>query len=106
MSAVRENYAMFKSSQKLAALFKNGLIPKTRQEFELALASYAAGKSEAAAAAGKLKSLLDYEREYANALVEEAKAKARLSRLIGQGVPAAALAKENLPQPASEAARP
>jgi outer membrane protein, heavy metal efflux system len=87
LGSIRESYAMLKSAEKLAALYKSGLIPKARQDFDLALAAYAGGKTESASVAGKLKNILDFEREYATALAEREKARARLLRLTGQGLP-------------------
>ena len=43
-SSIRDNYSMHKTAGKLMELYKNGLIPKTYQDFESALAGYTAGK--------------------------------------------------------------
>lgn len=60
-SNIRDNYSMVETAERLMDLYKNGLIPKTLQDFELALAGYAAGKVEAITAITRLKTLLDYE---------------------------------------------
>jgi len=46
-SAIRDNYSMFKAAEKLTELYQGALIPKTYQDFELAIAGYVAGKVEA-----------------------------------------------------------
>ena len=42
-------------------LYKDGLLPKTYQDFEQAIAGYTAGKIEAITVISRLKSLVDYE---------------------------------------------
>jgi cobalt-zinc-cadmium efflux system outer membrane protein len=54
-SALRDNYAMFKSAENLMALYRDGLIPKAYQGFELALSGYVTGKIEAITAITRLK---------------------------------------------------
>ena len=59
-------------------LYKNGLIPKAHQDFELALSGYATGRTEAIVAITRLKNLLDYESQYWGQYAERQKAIARL----------------------------
>jgi len=82
-SGIRDNYAMVKTAEKLMALYQDGLIPKTRQDFELALAGYGSGKIEAITVISRLKSLLDYETLYWGQFVEREKAVARLESIAG-----------------------
>ena len=82
-SAIRDNYSMTKTAEKLMDLYKNGLIPKTRQEFESALAGYITGKGEASGVITRLKSLIDFETLYWGQFVEKEKAIARLDALTG-----------------------
>lgn len=85
LSAIKDNYSMLKTSEKLMDLYRNGLIPKTYQDFELALSGYVTGKIEAITVISRLKSLLDYEVLYWGQFVEREKAIARLEAVTGAG---------------------
>ena len=80
-SAIRDNYAMLKSTENLMALYKDGLIPKAHQDFELALAGYVTGKIEAITAITRLKALIDYDFLYWRQFTDRQKAAARLDGL-------------------------
>jgi outer membrane protein TolC len=80
-SALRDNYAMLKSTENLMALYRDGLIPKARQDFELALAGYVTGKVEAITAITRLKALIDYDFLYWRQFTDRQKAAARLDGL-------------------------
>jgi outer membrane protein TolC len=82
-SAIRDNYSMTKTAEKLMNLYKDGLIPKTRQEFETALAGYITGKGESSGVITRLKALIDFEMLYWGQFVEREKALARLDALSG-----------------------
>ncbi len=87
-AAVKDNYSMLRSAEKLMDIYKNGLIPKNRQDMEQALTNYSAGKADAATVISRLKTLLDYETLYVNQLVEREKAISRL-QAIAAGLDAA-----------------
>ncbi len=74
---------MTRTTEKLMDLYNNGLIPKTRQEFESALAGYITGKGEASGVITRLKALIDFEMLYWGQFVEREKALARLDALTG-----------------------
>jgi cobalt-zinc-cadmium efflux system outer membrane protein len=80
---LRENYSMVKSAEKLMALYREGLMPKTRQDFQLALSGYLTGRIEAITVLSRLKALLDYELLYWGQQTEREKALARLESLTG-----------------------
>lgn len=80
-SNIRDNYSMLRSSERLMDLYKSGLVPKTYQSFDSALAGYTAGKSEAITVITTLKSLIDYELLYWKQFTEREKAIARLEAL-------------------------
>ncbi len=82
-SSIRENYSMVKSADRLMELYKNGLIPKTLQDFELSISGYISGKVEALTVITRVKSLIDYELSYWVQFVEREKAIARLEALTG-----------------------
>jgi|WetSurMetagenome_2_1015567.scaffolds.fasta_scaffold60585_2 outer membrane protein, heavy metal efflux system len=82
-SNIRDSYSMFDAAGKLTELYKNGLIPKIRQDFELALAGYSAGKIEAVTLTIQLKSLIDYDILYWEQFVGREKAIARLEAITG-----------------------
>jgi len=72
---------MLKTVENLMALYREGLIPKAYQGFELALAGYVTGKVEAITAITRLKSLIDYEFSYWRQFADQQKAAARLDGL-------------------------
>ncbi|RJR16309.1 MAG: TolC family protein [Nitrospiraceae bacterium] len=80
-SSIRDNYSMLRSSERLMSLYKDGLVPKTYQSFETALAGYTSGKTEAITVITTLKALIDYELLYWKQFVEREKAIARLEAL-------------------------
>ena len=80
-SALRDNHAMLKTAENLMALYREGLIPKAYQGFELALAGYVTGKVEAITTITRLKSLIDYEFLYWRQFADRQKAAARLDGL-------------------------
>ncbi|MGC2062187.1 MAG: TolC family protein [Thermodesulfovibrionales bacterium] len=82
-STIRDNYSMMKSAERLMALYKDGLIPKTRQDFDAALAGYTSGKTEAITIISRLKALIDVESLYWGQFVEREKAIARLATVTG-----------------------
>ncbi|MEW6418163.1 MAG: TolC family protein [Nitrospirota bacterium] len=82
-SNIRDNYSMVRYAENLIELYKEGLILKTYQDFELALAGYVTGKIEAITVINRLKSLLDFELLYWAQHVEREKAIARLYAMAG-----------------------
>jgi outer membrane protein TolC len=82
-SAIRENHSMVQTGTKLMVLYKDGVTPKIRQDFQLALSGYATGKIEAITAISRLKALLDTELLYWGQHVEREKAIGRLEALTG-----------------------
>jgi outer membrane protein, heavy metal efflux system len=82
-STIRENYSMIRSAEKLMNLYREGLIPKTQQDFQLALSGYLTGRVEAITTLNRLKALLDYELLYWGQLAEREKAIARMEALTG-----------------------
>ena len=84
-SSVRDNYSMVRSADQLMDLYRKGLIPKTRQDFELSLSGYRTGKVEEITVVSRLKSLLDLETSYWTQFVTREKAIARLEALTGIG---------------------
>ncbi|MBI4682832.1 MAG: TolC family protein [Nitrospirae bacterium] len=84
-SGIRDNYSMLTAAERLMDLYKNGLVPKTYQDFESALAGYSTGKVEALTVITRLKSLVDFEILYWVQFVEREKAIARLEALTTVG---------------------
>jgi outer membrane protein, heavy metal efflux system len=82
-SGLRDSYSMIKSAERLMELYKEGLIPKTVQDFQLALSGYAVGKVEAITVISRLKALLDFELLYWGQFVEREKAIARIEAIAG-----------------------
>jgi cobalt-zinc-cadmium efflux system outer membrane protein len=82
-SYIRDNYSMIKTAESLMQLYKEGLIPKTHQEFELALSGYTEGNVEALTVITKLKSLIDFEMLHWAQFAEREKAIARIEAVAG-----------------------
>jgi outer membrane protein, heavy metal efflux system len=85
-STLRDNYSMMRSADKLLDLYENALIPKSTQDYQLALSGYGAGKIEALTVISRLKSFLDVELLYWNQFVEREKAIARITAITGTGI--------------------
>ncbi len=82
-SAIRENYAMLQTTERLMELYRQGLNQKIHQDFQATLASYATGKTDALTVISRLKTIAEIETSYWGQLVEREKAKARLEALTG-----------------------
>jgi cobalt-zinc-cadmium efflux system outer membrane protein len=82
-SNLRDSYSMIKSAERLMELYKEGLIPKTVQDFQLALSGYTVGKVEAITVISRLKALLEYQLLYWGQFVEREKAIARIEAIAG-----------------------
>jgi cobalt-zinc-cadmium efflux system outer membrane protein len=82
-SNLRDSYSMVKSAERLMELYKEGLIPKTVQDFQLALSGYTAGKVEAITVISRLKALLEFELLYWGQFAEREKAIARIEAITG-----------------------
>jgi outer membrane protein TolC len=75
-SAIRESYSMWTTAERLMDLYRNGLMPRTYQDFEAALAGYTNGKTEAITVINRLKALIDLEILYWSQVTEREKASA------------------------------
>jgi outer membrane protein TolC len=82
-ATLRENYVMADSAEQLMDIYKGGLIPKTYQDFELALNGYMTGQTEVFLVIAHLKSHFDYEFSYWEKFAERGKAIARIEAAIG-----------------------
>lgn len=82
-SAIGDNYAMLKASDRLMSLYKDGLIPKSSQDVELALSGYKTGTVDALTVITRIKSVIDYEISYWSQAAEHEKAIARIEALTG-----------------------
>ena len=80
---MRDNYSMARTAEKLMELYRNGLIPKTYQDFESALSGYGTGRVDEITVITRLKTLLDLEISYWGQFTEREKAIARLQSIAG-----------------------
>jgi outer membrane protein, heavy metal efflux system len=80
-SAVRDNYALLKSAENIKQIYREGVIPKTRQDFEQALAGYGTGRNDALVAITRLKNLVENEQRYWSQYADREKALARILAL-------------------------
>jgi outer membrane protein TolC len=86
-SAMRDTYTMIQTADHLMGLYRQALIPKNYQDYELALSGYASGKVEALTVIATLKSFLDSELLYWARFTEREKAIARHETLMGPAEP-------------------
>ena len=86
-SAMRDNYTMIQTADHLMGLYRQALIPKNYQDYELALSGYVSGKVEALTVIATLKSFLDSELLYWVQFTEREKAIARHETLMGPAEP-------------------
>jgi outer membrane protein, heavy metal efflux system len=82
-ASIRDNFSRLKTAEKLMPLYKEGLIPKGLQDFDLSLSSYKTGAVDAPTVIAKLKSVIDYEIAYWNQFAEHEKAAARIEAISG-----------------------
>lgn len=82
-SGVRDSHSMYRSAEKLMDIYKRGLIPKTYQDFESALAGYETGRTEAITVINRLKALIDLETLHWVQVAEREKAAARFEAMAG-----------------------
>jgi outer membrane protein, heavy metal efflux system len=82
-SNIRENFSMVRSADRLMKLYREGLVPKTSQDVQLALTGYVSGKTDALTVISRIKNLLDYDILYWNQFVEREKALSRLHEFAG-----------------------
>jgi outer membrane protein TolC len=85
-AAIRENFAVVSTADRLLLLYRQGLIPKSTQEYQSALSGYKAGKTGLEAVVAPLKTVLDFELLYWTQLVEREKAMGRIEALTGDGL--------------------
>ena len=108
-SAMRDSYTMIQTADHLMGLYRQALIPKNYQDYELALSGYASGKIEALAVIATLKSFLDSELLYWVQFAEREKAIARHETLMGpaepSGTPLPSRSPRSMPRPAPRAHR-
>lgn len=82
-SAIRDNYATLKASDKLMSLYKDGLVPKSYQDVGLSLSGYKTGSVDALTVITRLKAVIDYEISYWSQFTEHEKAIVRIEALTG-----------------------
>ncbi len=84
-SGIRENFSIMQSADRLMTLYKEGLIPKTNQDVQLAFSNYVTGRVDALTVITRIKNLLDTDLLYWNQFVEREKAIARLVSFVSSG---------------------
>jgi len=82
-ATLKDNYAMVQSAEQLMDLYKGGLIPKTYQDFDLAMNGYVNGETEALTVINRLNSLIDFELLYWERFTERERAIARIEAVVG-----------------------
>lgn len=80
-AAVRDNFSMLKSAERLMDLYRTGLAEKAAQEYESALALYTAGSGAATNVYDRLKGLIDADIQFWTQFSEREKAIARLEAI-------------------------
>jgi outer membrane protein TolC len=80
---LKDAYLMATTSDRLMQLYGSGVIPQATLSLESAVANYQVGKIDFLALIDDLKTLLEYELKFHEALVEYQKALARLEVFVG-----------------------
>jgi outer membrane protein TolC len=87
VSGIRDNLAMARAAETLLDLYRNALIPRAQQDFDLALTGYGTGRSDVPTVIVRLKAYLDYELLCQTQWTEWAKAVARIEALTEPALP-------------------
>jgi outer membrane protein TolC len=82
-SEIRDNLAMVRASDRIIELYRNALIPKSRQGIDAAIAAFSSGRMNASEALSALKAPFDYELVLWQQQVQREKAIARIKALTG-----------------------
>jgi cobalt-zinc-cadmium efflux system outer membrane protein len=82
-SALRDNRSIVTTAEKLMNLYREGLVPKSQQDVEAAMAGYVSGKVEAITVISRVNALLDTDFLYWKQFTEREKAIARIEALVG-----------------------
>jgi outer membrane protein TolC len=97
-AAMRDNYTMIQTADHLMGLYRQALIPKNYQDYELALSGYVSGKVEALTVIATLKSFLDSELLYWVQFTGREKAIARHETLMGPAEPTVTRPRDPAPE--------
>ncbi|HEX2523242.1 MAG TPA: TolC family protein, partial [Terriglobia bacterium] len=80
---VKDQFLMAKTSERLLAMYEQGVIPQAAASLESALAGYQTGKVDFLTLINNLSVLLNFERDYYRELSNQQKAVARLEEFVG-----------------------
>ena len=80
---VKDQFLMAKTSERLLAMYEQGVIPQAAASLESALAGYQTGKVDFLTLINNLTVLLNFEMDYYRELSNQQKAVARLEELVG-----------------------
>ncbi len=83
-SMVYDTYNMYTTGKETMKLYKEALIPKARENFEVTLTNYRSGKIELTSVIKALNTLIDTELNYLNRVMEYKMAIIRLYTLMGE----------------------
>jgi len=80
---VKDQFLMAKTSERLLAMYEQGVIPQAAASLESALAGYQTGKVDFLTLINNLTVLLNFEMDYYRELSSQQKAVARLEEFVG-----------------------
>lgn len=83
-AGVADLVAQLERRQKLAELYKTGILPQSRQSLESAVIGYRVGKVDFLALLDSMVTLINYEREYYDSIADYQVKRAQLEALVGK----------------------
>jgi outer membrane protein TolC len=81
---IADSLARLQQREKLAELYRSGIIPQAEQSLESAVINYRVGKVDILALLENRLTLFNYERQYHESVAEHAMVRARLEALVGR----------------------
>ena len=103
---VRTAYANASTALRQAIFLRDELLPEAREVYRVASVSYGLGGASALDLLDAKRTLLDAEKQYADALTAANDAQAALELAVGAPLPAGAAAPASAPQPAASSSAP
>lgn len=87
---IGDGLARLEGSRNLARLYRQGIIPQADNTYEATMAAYRAGKGEFMSVLDSRMTLINFEREYCEAVADHQMQLARLEAVVGTGLPTGA----------------
>ncbi|NTV14416.1 MAG: TolC family protein [Desulfobulbaceae bacterium] len=87
---IADALAKLEGSRNMAGLYRQGIIPQANSIYEASLAAYRAGKAEFMGVLESRMAIINYERDYSEAVADHQMQLARLESVVGTNLPSGA----------------